>query len=120
MSMLSANHSAARSSSRTVWLTGLLALFLVLGTTGCDTFGDVFGNEQEANVTLEEVNVEESFVVGDGIRYDVDGDTEFEGVDGLSDLSTGDQVGIEYEDSGDNRRALEIETGSDDDDGGLF
>jgi hypothetical protein len=47
----------------------------------------------------------------------VTGDTEYEGLTGLADLSVGDEVEIEYEDRDGGREAVEVElAGAEDDD----
>lgn len=99
-------------------LNGLVALFLVVGLTGCDAF-EVFDRDKETGGIVEEIGAD--FIVVDGVTYRVTSNTEFEGIDGLGDLSVGDEVEIEYKGEGSERTALEIEFGEEeDDDGGLF
>ena len=84
----------------------LLALFLV-GTTGCDAFEDVFGDEAEATGTVEAVSA--TSITVDATAYAVTAETEFEGYTGIDDIEVGDEVEIEYEDRNGERVALEIE-----------
>lgn len=101
--------------ARTALLTGFAALLLAFSFAGCDTFESVFDRDEEVSATIEEVG--DDFIVADAIRYEVTSDTEYEGINGLADLSVGDEVEIEYEESGGTRRALEIElAGAEDDD----
>lgn len=55
------------------------------------------------------------FMVG-GIVYTVTDDTEFEGLSGLSDLPTGEEVEIEYEEENGERIAAEVERPEENDD----
>lgn len=98
--------------AHTALFASLVALLLAFSVTGCDTFEDVFENEKEVTATIEEVGAD--FLVADAIRYEVTGDTEFDGFDSLEDLSVGDEVEIEYEENSGGRRAVEIELGDDD------
>jgi hypothetical protein len=98
-------------------LKGLVLLLLVFGFVGCDTLEDLnpFNNEKEVSGIVEAIGSNSLTV--DGIEYRVTSDTEFEGISGLSDLSVGDEVEIEYEEDGGTRTAVEIElAGADDDD----
>ncbi len=107
--------------TRTALLASFAALLLAFSITGCDTLGDLnpLGDENEVSGVVEMIG--DNSLTVDGIVYTVTSDTEFEGIDGLADLSVGDEVEIGYEESGGNRRALEIElAGAEDDDGGLF
>ena len=94
-------------------------LFLIAGATGCDTF-EVFDRDKEVTGIVEEVG--DGYLVVEGIRYEVNSKTEFEGdISGLSDISVGDEVGVEYKESSGTRTAVEIERGDEeDDDGGLL
>lgn len=107
-----------RSTHHTA-LTRIAALVAVVA--GCNAFGitgDDDDDENEVRVTVQALGPD-FLTADDGIRYLVSGATEYEGLGGLSDISVGDIVEIEYEaiaDSGD-RRALEIEAdGAEDDD----
>ena len=86
-----------------------LALLLVFGLAGCDTLGDInpFDKEKEAKGIIEAIGAN-SFTV-DGFEYAVTGKTKFEDVDGLSDLSVGDEVEVDYEEHGGSRTALEVD-----------
>lgn len=94
-------------------------LFLVAGVTGCDTL-EVFDRDKEVTGIVDELG--DDYLTVDGIRYEVNSQTEFEGsISALSDISVGDEVGVEYKESGGTRTAVEIELGdNEDDDGGLF
>ena len=93
-------------------LKGLVLVLLTFGLAGCDTLEDLFEDEKETSGIVEEIG--DDFLVVDGIEYRVTSETEFDGLDGLEDLSVGDEVEIEYEEDGDIRVALEIEVGDDD------
>ena len=98
-------------------LKGLLVLLFVAGLTGCDTFEEInpFNDEQEVEGIVEALG--DDALTVDGIEYTVTADTEFDGIDGLSDLSVGDEVEVEYEETNSGRVALEVElAGADDDD----
>ena len=97
----------------------LIAFALFTGITGCDALGEVFDREKELSGVVEEVGSD--FLVIDGVTYHVNGDTEYEGIDSLEELSVGDEVDVVYEGGGSERTALEVEFGeNEDDDGGLF
>jgi hypothetical protein len=94
-------------------------LFLV-ALLGCNAFGitDSEEDENEVRVTVRALGA--NFLdASDNFRYEVNSDTEFEGIDSFSDIAVGDVVEIEWEAVSANvRRALEIEAdGADDDDG---
>ena len=93
-------------------------LLVAVGLAACDVF-EVFEDEKETRGIVEDIGSD--YLVVDGIRYEVNSKTEFEGVNGLADISVGDEVEVGYEGSGSTRTALEIEVGDeDDDDDGLF
>jgi hypothetical protein len=99
-------------------LTLLLAALVGLGSSGCNAFG-LTEDENEVRVTITELSPTADYLVADdGFTYEVTDDTEYEGLTGFADLTVGDVVEIEFaEVSGSsNRRALEIESGSYDDD----
>lgn len=98
-------------------LKGLVVLLFVFSVTGCDALEGVnpFNNEKEVSGIVEAVG--DSTLTVDGIEYRVTDETEFEGADGLADLSEGDEVEIEYEERDGGREAVEIEVaGAEDDD----
>ena len=103
-------------------LYGLVLLFVVGGLAGCDTFEDLnpFNDEKEVTGIVDAIG--DASLTVDGIEYAVTAETEFDGIDGLGDLSVGDEVEVEYEENGGGRTALEIELAGadDDDDGGIF
>ena len=102
----------------TTWGRKTLAFVLLLFmAAGCDMVEDVFENDKEATGTIEVIDGN-NITLSDGIVYIVDDKTEYEGISGLSDLSVGDEVEIEYKDRGDGTRAaVEVElAGADDDD----
>lgn len=82
-------------------------VLLVVGLAGCDTLDDVFGNDQEISGIVEEIGAD--FLVVDATNYALTSSTEYEGFTGLSDISVGDEVNIEYEDRNGGRVALEVE-----------
>lgn len=103
--------------TRTI-LKGLLVVLFLFGSTGCDALEGVnpFNNEKEVTGVVEAIDTENSALTVDGIEYTVTDGTEFEGVDGLSALSTGDEVEVEYKETDSGREAEEVElAGSDDD-----
>lgn len=65
--------------------------------------------EEENEVTGMVEAVGDRVLTIDGIDYAVSGRTEYEGISGLSDLSSGDEVEIEYEERNNGREALEVE-----------
>ena len=89
-----------------------LALLLV-GATGCDTFEDILENEKEASGVVEEVGT--NFLVMEAIRYEVNDQTTYDGLSGLSDIQVGSEIEVEYTESGSTRTAVEIEAGPDND-----
>jgi hypothetical protein len=102
--------------ARTI-LAGLAIFLLAVGFTGCDALEDInpFHKEKEVEGTVEAIGA--SSLTVDGIAYTVTGDTEYEGLTGLADLSVGDEVEIEYEDRDGGREAVEVElAGAEDDD----
>ncbi len=90
----------------------ITACLLVFGLSGCDTFEDIFENEQEVSGAIEQIG--DDFVVVDATRFVVTADTQYDGIAGLGDLSVGDDVEVEYEDRGGQRVAVEIEFGDND------
>lgn len=102
--------------TRTI-LKGLVLLLLVSSIAGCDTLEGInpFNNEKEVSGVVEAIG--NNALTVDGIEYTVTDQTEYEGIDGLADLSVGDEVGIEYKEKNGGREAVEIElAGSGDDD----
>jgi hypothetical protein len=95
-------------------LKGLALVLLFSGLVGCDAFEDLLGDEEEVQGIVEAIG--DGSITVDGIEYRVTSDTEFEGIDGLDDLSVGDEVGIEYKEEGGGRVAVEIEFGDEEDD----
>ncbi len=98
-------------------LKGLVMLLLVFGFVGCDTLEDLnpFDSEKEVTGIVEVIGANSLTV--DGIEYMVTDKTEFDGISGLSDLTVGDEVEIEYEENGGVREAVEIElAGAEDND----
>ncbi len=90
-------------------LKGLVMFLLVFGFVGCDTLEDLnpFDSEKEVTGIVEVIGANSLTV--DGIEYMVTDKTEFDGISGLSDLTVGDEVEIEYEENGGVREAVEIE-----------
>lgn len=105
--------------TRTI-LKGLFVVLLLVGATGCDTLEGInpFNSENEVTGVVEAVDTQNSTLTVDGIVYTVNSDTKFEGINGLSDLSTGDKVEIEYEKKNGGREAKEIEKGGSEDGSG--
>lgn len=103
--------------TRTI-LKGLFVVLLLVGATGCDTLEGInpFENEKEVTGVVETVDVQNNLLTVDGIEYTVTDNTEYEGIDGLSDLSSGDEVEIEYEENSGSREAKEIEKGGSEND----
>lgn len=99
-------------------LKGLVLVLFIVGMVGCETLQGVnpFNDEKEVSGVVEAVDTDANTLTVDGIEYTVTEDTEFEGLDGLSGLSTGDEVEIEYEEPNGNREAVEVERGESDDD----
>lgn len=101
-------------------LKGLLAAVLVFAATGCGALEAInpFDSEDDSEVTgiVESVDAQNNLLTVAGIEYTVTVDTEYEGFEGLSDISPGDEVEIEYEEREGDRVALEIEEGGSDDD----
>ncbi len=97
------------------------ALLLAFSIMGCNAFG-ITGNEDEDDENEVPVTVlaigADYIDADDGIRYEVTAATKYEGLTGLSDLTVGDAIEIEFEEiaNSNNRRALEVEVpGADDD-----
>lgn len=102
-----------------ILLKGLLMVLLVTAAAGCDTLEGMnpFENENEVSGVVEAIDTENNTLTVDGIVYTVTDDTEYEGISGLSDLSTGDEVEVEYEENSNGREAVEVGVpGADDDD----
>ena len=93
-------------------LTLLILLFLSFSASACDAVGDLFGNEKEAKGIIEEVGA--NYLVVEGIRYEVNDKTKYEGVSGLAGLTVGARVEIDYEEHGSTRVATEIDAGKGD------
>jgi hypothetical protein len=91
---------------------------LASGLGACNAFGILGEDENEVRVTIE-AKAASSIDADDGITYQVDSGTEFEGYNGFADVQVGHTVEIEWAAiSGSNeRRALEIESGDHDDNG---
>ena len=101
-------------------LARLAALLLAFSIMGCNAFG-ITGDEDEDNGNEVRVSVlaiaSDYLDADDGIRYEVTPATKYEGYSGLSEISVGDVVEIEFEEitSSNNRRALEVEADGTDD-----
>jgi hypothetical protein len=88
----------------------IVSLVVAMSLGGCNAVG-ISGEEDsnEARVTVTAVGAD-YLDADDGFRYQVSGNTEYEGLSGLSDVSVGEIVQIEFEEvSTGTRRALEIE-----------
>ena len=91
-------------------LKGLVLLLFVSTLVGCDAFESInpFNNEKEVTGTVEAVG--DAMLTVDAIDYAVTSSTTFEdGYAGLSDVSVGDRVEVEYEEVSGGREALEVE-----------
>jgi hypothetical protein len=93
--------------------TFLLTL-LSAGLSGCDALGDLFGGDAEVTGDVSEIGAD--YLTVEATRYEVTPETEFEGFTGLSEISVGDTVGIEYDVRDGARVAIEIEDASLEDD----
>ena len=93
----------------TLLIRSLAVLVLAFGFIACDTLEDVnpFNNEKEVQGIVEAIG--DASLTVDGIEYTVTADTEFDGIDGLADLAVGNEVEVEYEESGGARTAVEVE-----------
>lgn len=103
-------------SAHTV-LRGLVALLLVSGGIGfiaLEAHGQS-DDEKEVAGVVEAVDAQNNVVTVEGVTYTVTGETEYEGINSLSDLSSGEEVEIEYEETTSGREALAVETGDADD-----
>ena len=100
----------------TTWAFKGLALgLLIFMAAGCDTVEDLFENDKEVTGVVEAIG--DASLTVDGVAYTVTDKTEYEGITGLADLSVGDEVEVEYEESNSGRVALEVElAGAEDDD----
>ena len=114
---------STRGTTSTTALTRVAALLVAFGTlgiAGCNAFG-ITGDdddENEARVTVQALGAD-YLDANDGIRYVVTASTQYEGLNGFSDIAVGDVVEIEWAaiSGSTNRRALEIEAdGAEDDD----
>lgn len=99
-------------------LAPLAVLLFAFCLVGCNALG-ITGedDENEVRVTITDLSPTSDYLVADdGFTYEVSASTEYEGLSGFADLAVGDTVEIEFEDIADssNRRALEIEAGSHD------
>ena len=97
-------------------LAPLAILLFAFSLVGCNALG-ITGDddENEVRVTITELSPTSDYLVADdGFTYEVGASTEYEGLSGFADLAVDDIVEIEFEDIADssNRRALEIEAGS--------
>jgi hypothetical protein len=93
-----------------------LAAFGMLGCNLSNITGDDDADDNEVRVTVEAVGAD-FLDARDNFRYLVDSATEYEGLQGLSDVAVGDVVEIEYASiSSTERRALEIEADGADED----
>lgn len=107
------------SRTRATPFVRLAGLLLALGILGCNSA--VTGNEDENEQNEVPVTVlaigTDYLDADDGIRYEVTAATQYEGLIGLSDISVGDAVEIEFEEipNSTNRLALEIEAAGADD-----
>lgn len=96
--------------------TGSFMLMVAVGLAGCNALG-ITGDDDENEVNVIITQVAADFVLADdGITYEVNADTDFDGFSALTELLD-QQVEIEYEQiaNSSNRLALEIELGDDDD-----
>ena len=97
--------------------TRLATLLLAFSILGCNSA--VTGNEDDQNeVPVTVLAIGSDYLdADDGIRYEITAATQYEGLTGLSDISVGDAVEIEFEEipNSNNRRALEIEAAGADD-----
>lgn len=108
------SHSPTRAR---LVLKGLLIVLLAVGMAGCGMLGETDSSEEnEITGVVEAVSTQNNTLTVDGVVYTVTDDTEFEGLSGLSDLSSGEEVGIEYEEENGERIATEIERPDGDDD----
>ncbi len=107
------------SRTRTTSFARLAMLLLAFSILGCNRA--VTGNEDENEqneVPVTVLAIGSDFLdADDGIRYEVTAATQYEGLSGLSAISVGDAVEIEFEEisNSNNRRALEIEAAGADD-----
>lgn len=93
-----------------------MALLFAFGVAGCDALEDInpFSNEKEVKGVVEAIGA--SSLTVDGIEYAVTDKTEFEGsLNGLSDLSVGVEVEIDYKEKNSRREAVEVGLASEDD-----
>lgn len=101
-------------------IAGLLVALLVVGTTGCGALAGLnsFDDEDKNDLTgiIDAIDAPNNTLTVDGIVYTITDDTEFEGLSGLSDLSTSEEVEIEYEKENGERIASEVEGPEEDDD----
>ena len=89
------------------------ALLLVFGLAACNAISPVGDDDNDANevqVTVQALGTD-YLDADDGSRYEVTGNTMYEGFTSFADATVGAAVDIEYEaiSNSTNRRALEIE-----------
>ena len=101
------------SRTRTTSFARLAVLLLAFSILGCNRAATGNEDENEQNeVPVTVLAIGSDFLdADDGIRYEVTAATQYEGLSGLSAISVGDMVEIEFEEisNSNNRRALEIE-----------
>ena len=89
--------------------TIFILLILALGYAGCETLEGInpFNSEKEVTGLVEAIT--DMALTVEGIEYTVTDQTTFDGINGLGDLSVGDEVEIEYTESGGTREAVEVD-----------
>jgi hypothetical protein len=98
---------------RPLLLTGL-AVFLLACTAGCGAVGNIMGQQgnNEVRATVDEIA--RDYIVADRVRYALTRNTSFGRYSRPSDLSIGDEIVIEFEETrGRVRRAVRIERADD-------
>ena len=98
-------------------LAVFLLAFSILGCNQAVTGNEDENDQNEVPVTVLAIGAD-YIDADDGIRYEVTAATKYEGLTGLSDLTVGDAIEIEFEEiaNSNNRLALEIEVpGANDD-----
>lgn len=99
----------------TILLKAFVLLFVVFGVAACDSFDDLLGDDPEVHGVIQSISGD-VITLDDGSAYRTNSDTKYDGISGLSDLSAGLEVEIEYKDRGSERIATEIELASNDND----
>ena len=91
------------------WFGRWVTPVLVVGLLGCDALGITEDEEDEVRVTVRAIGASH-LDASDNFRYEINDETEYEGVRGLSEIRVGQTVEIEFAPvSSTTRRALEIE-----------